>query len=146
MFRFQLFAMNKFDETDTVFPLEGATSEGLEQICASINCCYNGETPDVVCRWALDYMQGHKRDLTYPHVLNAILMAERYSDQHMDRQTFRNSIMNLTHCQFNQKNLNTSLTNEFQIWTNKLQHLRPDAAPYEVFLCASPSIIRLLGY
>jgi hypothetical protein len=138
--------MPKLEEIDSIFPLEGATPEGLAQICASINRRYNGETMDVVCRWALDYMEGQKRNPTYPHILNAILMAEGYSDRHMDAESFRNCISNLIHGQFNQRNLDSGMTNELQIWANKLQHLRPDAAPYEVFLCASPRVFNLLGY
>ena len=132
---------------DSIFPLEGITADGLAMICASIHKRFTGtETMEQVSRWALDYMAKYAGAPTLPHVLNAILLAEAYSDGHYTIETYRAALLDHVDNCFFQKQLDSSWVNEFQIWGNKLKRLRPDAAPYELFLCASPRIVQILGY
>lgn len=134
------------DEVDSLFPLEGVSTTGLAEICAMINRRYKDENVAVVCRWALDYMERFKHDQDYPHVLNAILLAERYSSRHTRVETFKQAIADNISTYFQMKviTLDPSTINEFHIWGNRIKRLPAEAAPYEIFQCAAPRLLNLL--
>lgn len=74
---------------------------------------------------------------------NAVYMASTYPEYSIPQM--REHIYNLTCCEFNKILLSPEQNDLFLAWTKKIEELPGNATPFEIYYCAAPRLMYILG-
>ena len=134
--------MNRMNEF-IINPLAYSSSETLDRVCDDLNLPRNNNDINLPYQKIIQIDQDgedlHAANAAY----NAVYMASTFPEYSIPQM--REHIYNLTCCGFKKIWLTPEQKELFLAWTEKIEELPGNATPFEIYYCAAPSLMHILG-
>jgi len=125
-------------------PLAYSSSQTLDKVCDDLNLPRNNNNIDLPYQKIMQIDQDGQIDLHAANAAyNAVYMATKYPEYSITQM--RDHIYDLTCVGFKKIWLTAEQKELFLAWTEKIEELPNNATPFEIYYCAAPSLMHILG-